>query len=201
LNFAWNANANTKVEPMSADSNLEKATFGSGCFWCTEAVFKELRGVKSVVSGYSGGQTADPTYEQVCGGRTGHAEVVQVSYDPAEVSFNELLEVFFRTHDPTTMNRQGNDVGTQYRSVIFYHDDAQRQSAESAIAQLNESGAFPSPLVTQVTPFVTFYPAETYHQDYFAQNPEQGYCAAVIRPKVDKFRAVFGDRLSQTVTQ
>jgi peptide-methionine (S)-S-oxide reductase len=181
---------------MSESKKLALATFGSGCFWCTEAVFNELRGVESVVSGYSGGQTADPTYEQVCSGRTGHAEVVQITYDPNVVSFEELLEIFFKTHDPTTMNRQGHDVGTQYRSVIFYHDDQQRQAAESAIAKLNEAGVFGSPVVTQVVRFEKFFPAEGYHQNYFARNPNQAYCAAVIRPKVDKFRAVFAERLS-----
>jgi peptide-methionine (S)-S-oxide reductase len=181
---------------MSESKNLKLATFGSGCFWCTEAVFNELRGVESVVSGYSGGQTADPTYEQVCSGRTGHAEVVQIAYDAKEISFEELLEIFFKTHDPTTMNRQGHDVGTQYRSVIFYHDDEQRQAAESTIAKLNEAGVFASPVVTQVVRFEKFFPAEGYHQNYFARNPNQAYCAAVIRPKVDKFRAVFSNRLS-----
>jgi peptide-methionine (S)-S-oxide reductase len=180
---------------MSESKKLALATFGSGCFWCTEAVFNELRGVESVVSGYSGGQTADPTYEQVCSGRTGHAEVVQITYDANEVRFEELLEIFFKTHDPTTMNRQGHDVGTQYRSVIFYHDDEQRQAAESAIAKLNEVGVFGSPVVTQVVRFEKFYPAEGYHQNYFARNPDQAYCAAVIRPKIEKFRAAFRERL------
>jgi peptide-methionine (S)-S-oxide reductase len=180
---------------MSESKIDEQATFGSGCFWCTEAVFKDFPGVKSVVSGYSGGQTADPTYQQVCSGRTGHAEIVQITFDPAVVTYDELLEVFFKTHDPTTMNRQGHDVGTQYRSIIFYHSDEQRQAAQSLIDQLNEAGAFQSPVVTQVSQFERFYPAEDYHQDYFAQNPDQAYCAAVIRPKVEKFRAVFGDRL------
>lgn len=181
---------------MSDKSKAELATFGGGCFWCAEAVFKELRGVKSVVSGYSGGQTTSPSYEQVCSGRTGHAEVVQITFDPAAVSYAELLEVFFKTHDPTTMNRQGHDVGTQYRSVIFYHNDRQREAAEAIRRQLDQSGAFAAPIVTEISPLTSFYPAEAYHQDYFQRNPEQAYCAAVIRPKVDKFRAVFGDRLA-----
>ena len=179
---------------MSELSNLQQATFGGGCFWCTEAVFNELRGVKSVVSGYSGGQTTDPTYEQVCSGRTGHAEVVQITFDPAQVTYIELLEAFFRTHDPTTMNRQGADSGTQYRSVIFYHNDEQKQAVEELIGQLSEAGAFHSPIVTQIAPLERFYPAEDYHQNYFAQNPGQGYCAAVIRPKIDKFRAAIGEK-------
>jgi peptide-methionine (S)-S-oxide reductase len=181
---------------MSDDSKFEQATFGGGCFWCTEAVFKELRGVQSVVSGYSGGQTANPSYEEVCSGRTGHAEVTQITYDPAQVSYRELLEVFFKTHDPTTLNRQGHDVGTQYRSVVFYHNEEQRQAAEAFKRELDQSGAFASPIVTEISPLRTFYSAEDYHQDYFRRNPAQAYCAAVIRPKVDKFRAAFGGRLA-----
>jgi methionine-S-sulfoxide reductase len=180
---------------MSSESKLDQATFGGGCFWCTEAVFKELRGVKSVVSGYSGGQTANPTYEQVCSGRTGHAEAVQITFDPKQVSYQELLEVFWKTHDPTTMNRQGHDVGTQYRSVIFYHSVEQRQAAEALKQELDRSGQVGAPLVTEITKLDQFYPAEDYHQNYFERNPGQGYCSAVIRPKVDKFRAAFSDRL------
>jgi peptide-methionine (S)-S-oxide reductase len=176
-------------------SQTETATFGSGCFWCTEAVLQHLNGVKSVVSGYSGGQKADPTYEQVCSGNTGHAEVVQVRYDPQVVSYPDLLEVFFRTHDPTTLNRQGNDVGTQYRSVIYYHDDKQREIAERVKRELDASGAFDAPIVTEIAPLSTFYPAEDYHQNYFNQNPEQSYCAFVIQPKVEKFKKVFKDKL------
>jgi methionine-S-sulfoxide reductase len=182
---------------MSSESKLEQATFGGGCFWCTEAVFKELRGVKSVVSGYSGGQTANPTYEQVCSGRTGHAEAVQITFDPTQVTFPELLAVFWKTHDPTTMNRQGHDVGTQYRSVIFYHSDEQRQTAEAKKRELDQSGQFGSHIVTEITKFDRFYPAEDYHQNYFERNPGQGYCAAVIRPKVDKFRAGFPEMLDR----
>jgi methionine-S-sulfoxide reductase len=179
-----------------SDQNTEKATFGSGCFWCTEAVFQQLRGVKSVESGYSGGEAANPTYEQVCTGRTGHAEVVQITYDPAAISFDELLKVFWQTHDPTTLNRQGHDVGTQYRSAIFYHNDAQRRTAEAYKLQLDASGTFRAPIVTEITPFKDFYPAEKYHQNYFNLNPEQSYCAAVIRPKVEKFKKQFADVLA-----
>jgi peptide-methionine (S)-S-oxide reductase len=169
----------------------EQATFGSGCFWCTEAVFQQLRGVQSVESGYSGGDTPNPTYEQVCSGRTGHAEVVQITYDPAVIPFEELLKVFWRTHDPTTPNRQGHDVGTQYRSAIFYHTDDQRRTAEAYKQQLDKSGSFKAPIVTEITPFKNFFPAEDYHQNYFRLNPEQGYCAAVIRPKLEKFKKEF----------
>ncbi len=182
---------------MSDESmGLQQATLGSGCFWCTEAVFKDLRGVRSVVSGYSGGSVPNPSYEQVCSGRTGHAEVVQIAFDPREVSFEELLEVFWKTHDPTTLNRQGNDVGTQYRSVVFYHDDEQRRLAEELKEKLAGSGAFGGPIVTEISPLLNYYPAEDYHQNYFEQHPGQGYCAAVIRPKVEKFRAVFGELLA-----
>jgi peptide-methionine (S)-S-oxide reductase len=176
---------------------LEQATFGTGCFWCTEAVFEQLRGVKSVESGYSGGNISNPTYEQVCSGLTGHAEVVQISYDPTVISFAELLEAFWQSHDPTTLNRQGNDVGTQYRSAIFYHNDEQRTQAERFKKKLNDSGAFRSPIVTEITAYEKFYPAEKYHQDYFALNPAQPYCAAVIRPKVDKFKQVFQEKLKE----
>jgi peptide-methionine (S)-S-oxide reductase len=178
-----------------ATGKEQLATFGTGCFWCTEAVFDQLKGVKSVVSGYSGGNVADPTYEQICSGMTGHAEVVQIKYDADVISFAALLEAFWQSHDPTTPNRQGNDVGTQYRSAIFYHDEQQRREAERLKKELNESGAFRAPIVTEITPFERFYPAEKYHQDYFNQNPSQPYCATIIRPKVEKFRKVFKDRL------
>lgn len=177
------------------NGNTELATFGGGCFWCTEAVYQELKGVKSVVSGYSGGKKENPTYKQVSSGLSGHAEVIQVEYDPAQVSFEELLEVFWKTHDPTTLNQQGPDVGTQYRSVVFYHNDKQRRLAEEYKAKLDESGAFNAPIVTEITEYSKFYPAERYHQDYYAQNPNQGYCQAVIAPKVEKFRKVFKDKL------
>lgn len=173
----------------------EVATLGAGCFWCVEAVFKELRGVESVVSGYSGGETASPTYEQVCTGTTGHAEVVQVTFDPSVVSFAEILEVFFSVHDPTTLNRQGADVGTQYRSAVFYHSPEQKETAERLIAGLDAAGAFGAPVVTEVTPFREFYPAEDYHQDYFKNNPSQGYCRVVVAPKVSKFRKKFAEKL------
>jgi peptide-methionine (S)-S-oxide reductase len=182
-------------DKSTTDNKLELATFGTGCFWCTEAVFDQLKGVESVESGYSGGELEDPTYEQVSGGQSGHAEVVQITFDSAAVSFAELLEAFWQTHDPTTLNRQGNDVGTQYRSAIFYHDDEQRKQAEHYKQKLNESGAFRSPIVTEITPFTKFYPAEKYHQDYFNLNPTQPYCAAIIRPKVDKFKKAFKDKL------
>jgi methionine-S-sulfoxide reductase len=176
-------------------AGLEQVTFGSGCFWCTEAVFAELKGVKSAVSGYSGGIVENPTYEQVCTGRTGHAEVVQVTYDPKAIKFSDLLAVFWQTHDPTTLNRQGADAGTQYRSAIFYHTEEQRKEAEYYKQKLDDSGAFRDPIVTEITKFDKFYPAEDYHQEYFAANPEAGYCRAVIRPKVEKFRKAFADKL------
>lgn len=169
----------------------EQATLGGGCFWCLEAVFEAITGVSMVVSGYSGGHVADPTYRQVCTGNTGHAEVVQVTFDPAVVSYRQLLEVFFAIHDPTTLNRQGADVGTQYRSVIFYHSDEQKQTAEQVMAAT--AGKWNQPLVTQLVPLERFYPAEEYHQGYFRANPGQGYCQRVVRPKVVKFYQQFGD--------
>ncbi|REJ86993.1 MAG: peptide-methionine (S)-S-oxide reductase [Planctomycetota bacterium] len=171
------------------------ATFGGGCFWCTEAVFLQMRGVQSVVSGYSGGSAPNPTYEQVCSKQTGHAEVIQITYDPEVVSFAELLDVFFHTHDPTTVDRQGNDVGPQYRSVIFYHDEQQREVAEAVKAELDQSGRFDGPIVTSIEPLSEFYPAEDYHQDYFARNPRQPYCAMVVAPKVEKARTLYSGRL------
>jgi peptide-methionine (S)-S-oxide reductase len=173
----------------------ELATFGSGCFWCTEAVFAQLKGVTKAVSGYSGGSVKNPTYEQVCTGSTGHAEVVQVTFDPAVISYPELLEVFWRSHDPTTRDAQGPDVGPQYRSVIFYHSDRQRRLAEQYRAKIDAAGVFPAPVVTEIVPFAEFYPAEAYHQNYYADNPRQPYCRAVIRPKVEKLRQVFRDKL------
>ena len=177
------------------NTQLEKITFGAGCFWCVEAVFRELKGVYSVVSGYSGGARPDPTYEQVCSGATGHAEVIQVEYDSSEISFDELLEVFWSVHDPTTLNRQGADVGTQYRSVIFYHNEEQKQKAEAYLQQLNDAKAFPNKIVTEIVPLKNFYAAENYHQDYYKANGSQPYCAMVIKPKMDKFRKVFKDKL------
>lgn len=171
------------------------ATLGGGCFWCLEAVYQQLEGVINVASGYAGGHVESPTYEQVCGKKTGHAEVVQLTYDPERVSYRDILEVFFSIHDPTTLDRQGNDVGPQYRSVIFYHDDAQRREAEAIIAELRAEHAFSDPIVTEVKPLDRFWPAERYHQNYFAQNPAQPYCAFVISPKVAKFRQKFAERL------
>ncbi|TWU23578.1 peptide-methionine (S)-S-oxide reductase MsrA [Bythopirellula polymerisocia] len=179
----------------NSTSKLETATFGNGCFWCTEAVFRELQGVQSAVSGYSGGRSKNPTYKEVSMGFTGHAEAIQVKYDPQVISFEELLEVFWMTHDPTTLNQQGADVGTQYRSVVFYHNDEQRRLAEEYKQKLDESGAFSDPIVTEITKFDAFYPAEDYHQDYFALNRSQPYCKHVIRPKLNKFRKVFHGKL------
>ena len=176
-------------------ANEAKATFGTGCFWCTEALFESLDGVIAAVSGYEGGQKPNPTYAQVCTGTTGHAECVEITYDPTKITYQALLEAFFRSHDPTTLNRQGADVGTQYRSVIFYHTDEQKQLAETAKAELDKSGAYADPIVTEISPAETFYEAEAYHQSYFANNPNQGYCAFVIAPKMDKFKKVFNEKL------
>ena len=173
---------------------MKIATFGGGCFWCVEAVFQELKGVEKVVSGYAGGHVPNPTYEQVCSGKTGHAEVARITYDPEVVSYPELLEVFWKTHDPTTRNRQGNDVGTQYRSIVLSHDDEQKQLAESYKAKLDASGAFNRPIVTEIVPLEKFYPAEDYHQNYYRLNSRQPYCQFVIVPKLEKFRQVFRDK-------
>jgi peptide-methionine (S)-S-oxide reductase len=177
--------------------NTQTATFGTGCFWCTEAIFQQLDGVIKATSGYSGGQTKSPTYKQVCEGNTGHAEVIQVEYDPSKISFDELLEVFWKTHDPTTLNRQGNDVGTQYRSVIFYHNNEQKEKAEKYKSELDKSDAFDKPIVTEISPFTEFYKAEDYHQDYYHNNGSQSYCYYVIRPKVEKFNKVFGEKMKK----
>ncbi|MGD9855901.1 MAG: peptide-methionine (S)-S-oxide reductase MsrA [Planctomycetaceae bacterium] len=187
-------NHGTGTRPADA-GDLQMATFGSGCFWCTEGVFQQLNGVHAVVSGYTGGEVVNPTYQQVCSGTTGHAEVVQVTFDPSVISYTELLEVFWRTHDPTTLNRQGNDVGTQYRSAVFAHDDEQRRLAEEFKRELDASCAFAGPIVTQIVPLQTFYPAETYHQNYFNLNPRQQYCQYVVGPKIEKFRKAFQDKL------
>lgn len=177
-------------------SKIKKATFGAGCFWCVEAVFQQLNGVKSVISGYTGGKVKDPTYREVCGGRTGHAEVAQITYDEDIISFDDLLEVFWKSHDPTTLNRQGADVGTQYRSAVFYHDEEQRKKAEEYKQKLNEEEVFDDPIVTEISPIDTFYEAEASHQNYYNQNKEQPYCSIVIRPKVEKVKRVFADKLA-----
>ena len=173
----------------------EIATLAGGCFWCLEAVYDQTKGVLSVESGYMGGTNADPTYEQVCSGRTGHAEVVQITFDPAVISLRELLEMFFVIHDPTTLNRQGNDTGTQYRSAIFTHSPEQKQTAEAVIAAITKEKVYDNPIVTQVVPATTFYAAEAYHQEYFVRNPSQGYCTYVVGPKVAKFRKQFAGKL------
>lgn len=175
----------------------EIATLAGGCFWCLEAVYDEVKGVDAVESGYMGGKNADPTYEQVCGGQTGHAEVIQISFDPSAVSFRELLEVFFVIHDPTTLNRQGNDAGTQYRSAIFYHSPVQQALAQDVISKLTATKLWDDPVVTEVVPAETFYVAETYHQEYYVRNPQQSYCAFVVAPKVAKFRKHFVERLKK----
>lgn len=185
----------TKIRPMLQNKNLETATLGNGCFWCTEAVFQQLEGVEKVTSGYSGGHVKNPTYEQVCSQTTGHAECLKIEYDPSVISFDELLRVFWETHDPTTLNRQGNDVGPQYRSVIFYQNQEQKEKAERYKAELNKSGAFDKPIVTAIEPFTVFYPAEKNHKDYYLRNPNQPYCYFVIKPKIEKLRKVFSDKL------
>jgi peptide-methionine (S)-S-oxide reductase len=175
--------------------NLETATFAAGCFWCVEALFGRLRGVIKVVSGYAGGTVPNPTYEEVCSGMTGHAEAVQITFDPEEISFGDLLEVFWRTHDPTTPNRQGADVGTLYRSAIFWHYESQRVKAEESKRKVGKVRLWPDPIVTEIVPFTNFYPAEDYHQDYYRMYPHQGYCRLVIDPKIRKLQREFGDKL------
>lgn len=174
-------------------SETKKITLGAGCFWCVEAIFADLRGVEKVVSGYSGGKIKNPTYREICSGLTEHAEVVQLDYNPQEISLEKILEVFFMTHDPTTLNRQGADVGTQYRSAIFYHDNEQRDTAAQVKEAIDASNAYPNPIVTEITPFSVFYPAEDYHQQYFEMNGEQPYCQMVVKPKLDKFHKAFAD--------
>lgn len=178
-------------------SNLQLATFGSGCFWCTEAVFQRVAGVEKVESGYAGGKVKNPTYKEICSGLTGHAEVIRLTYDPNKVSFEALLEIFWKTHDPTTLNRQGNDIGTQYRSVIFFHNEEQRRLAEAYRHKLDESGVFDRPVVTEISPATTFYVAENYHQDYYNLNGNAPYCAFIIQPKVEKLKKVFSDKLKK----
>jgi len=181
--------------PEHSSGNIDTATFGAGCFWCVEAVFQRLNGVISVTSGYSGGSVKNPSYKEVCNGTTGHAEVAQIVYDKTKLSFDELLEVFWKTHDPTTLNSQGNDFGTQYRSAVFYHNEDQKRLAEKYKKELNEAKVYPSPIVTEIVPFSVFYKAEDYHQNYYNQNGSQGYCRYVIQPKVEKFEKVFKDKV------
>lgn len=177
--------------------NKQLATFGAGCFWCTEAQFQQLKGVSKVVSGYEGGRIADPTYKDVCSGTTGHAEVTEITFDPSVISYHDLLIAFFESHDPTQLNRQGNDIGTQYRSVIFYHSDEQRQEAEDVKAKLNNEKAFNKPIVTEISPASTFFPAENYHQNYYNLNGYAPYCQFVVKPKLDKFKKKFADRITE----
>jgi len=199
------SNVPKEKEPLSTHSimsenttsakQLDTATFGNGCFWCTEAVFQQIKGVEKVISGYSGGTVLNPTYKQVCTGTTGHAEVLQIIYDPALVTYSDLLQMFWYSHDPTTLNRQGNDVGTQYRSVVFYHNEQQKKEAEFYKKKLDDAKVFDKPIVTEITPFDKFYPAEDYHQNYYNENGSQPYCMYIIRPKIEKFRKIFADKL------
>ncbi|MDP4128795.1 MAG: peptide-methionine (S)-S-oxide reductase MsrA [Bacteroidota bacterium] len=190
-------NTRMSEEKIPEGTKTDTATFATGCFWCTEAIFQELKGVLKVTSGYSGGTVPHPSYEEVCSGNTGHAECLQVIYDPQQITFDELLEVFWESHDPTSLNRQGNDVGTQYRSAIFYHNAEQKEEAEKYKTRLNKSGAYSNPIVTEITPFSKFYAAENYHQDYYRLHGSQPYCTFVIRPKLEKFEKVFKDKLKK----
>jgi peptide-methionine (S)-S-oxide reductase len=189
--------AQPTISESTTTSKTDTATFGAGCFWCVEAVFQQLEGVISVTSGYSGGSIPNPTYKEVCGGNTGHAEVTQIVYDPQKISYANLLQAFWTSHDPTTLNKQGNDEGTQYRSVIFYHNESQKEQAEHYKKELNVSGAYRNPIVTEISPFTTFYKAEDYHQNYFNENGDAPYCQFVIKPKVEKFQKVFKDKLKK----
>jgi peptide-methionine (S)-S-oxide reductase len=189
--------AEQALKPQHPTSSIDTATFGAGCFWCVEAVFQRLDGVLSVKSGYAGGKIKNPTYKEVCSGLTGHAEVCQITFDTTKVSFDELLEVFWKTHDPTTLNRQGADAGTQYRSAVFYHNEDQHKKAESYKKELDASGAFDGPITTEIVAFTNYSPAEDYHQNYFNQNGQEGYCKFVIQPKVEKFEKVFKDKLKK----
>ncbi len=186
---------------MNQANSQETATLAGGCFWCIEAVFQEINGVENVVSGYTGGTTVNPTYQQVCSDKTGHAEAVQVSFDPSKISYREILEIFFSVHDPTTLNRQGGDAGTQYRSAIFYQSEEQKAVAEQLIGELDKAHLWKKPIVTQILPLDKFYPAEDYHRDYFARHPEQAYCRMVISPKVNKFRKQWAKRLKRRLTK
>ena len=190
-----NYNSKVNMDDTMNTNNLDTITLGAGCFWCVEAIFTELNGVNSVISGYMGGKVKNPTYKEVCSGLTGHAEVAQITYDPSVVSFDEILQVFWQTHDPTTLNRQGNDVGTQYRSAVFYHNDEQKTKSEKYKKELNESGAWDNDIVTEISPASVFYPAEDYHQNYFALHGEESYCKFVVGPKVEKFKKVFKEKL------
>ncbi len=204
ITFFTSACGQTKTKTMNTEdktitktttSNIDTATLGAGCFWCVEAVFQRLDGVLTVKSGYSGGSVKNPSYREVCEGTTGHAEVCQITYDKTKVTFDEILEVFWKTHDPTTLNRQGNDFGTQYRSAIFYHNAEQKQIAEKYKAEINASGAYPKPIITEITALTNYYPAEDYHQNYFNQNGNEGYCKYVIQPKVEKFEKIFKSKM------
>ena len=186
---------NHDINSQNTGKKMELATFGSGCFWCTEAIFEKVKGVESVVSGYSGGKVKNPTYREVCTGNTGHAEVVQLIYNPEIIAYKELLEIFWKMHDPTTLNRQGADVGTQYRSVIFYHTDEQKKTAETYKKKLDEANIYKNPIVTEITKFESFYKADDYHQEYYENNKFQPYCSFVITPKMEKFKKVFKDKL------
>lgn len=198
LLFECSAQApNSVIMEDITKGKYELATFGQGCFWCAEAIFEQLEGVVKVESGYSGGKAASPTYKEVCSGLTVHAEVVQITFNPNKISYDELLEVFWKTHDPTTLNRQGNDVGTQYRSVIFYHNEDQKRKAEAYLKKLNAEKVWNAPIVTEISPFTKFYKAEDYHQEYFVNNPEQAYCRFVIVPKLEKFEKVFKAKLKK----
>ncbi len=194
----WACSQAKQTKPMTSTAgNKEIATFGNGCFWCTEAVFQRVEGVEKVVSGYTGGSVKNPTYREVCTGMTGHAEAIQITFDPSKITFVELLEIFWQTHDPTTLNRQGADVGTQYRSAIFYHSDTQKQLATEYKQKLNASGAFDKPIVTEISPAAVFYIAEDYHQNYYNLNGKAPYCAYVIEPKLEKFEKAFGKKLKK----
>ncbi len=191
-------NVETNTQPVNihaSNNTIDTATFGAGCFWCVEAVFQRLEGVISVKSGYAGGSVKNPSYKEVCTGATGHAEVCQIVFDKSKITYDELLEVFWKTHDPTTLNYQGNDHGTQYRSVVFYHNDEQKQLAEKYKKQINDEHAYPNPIVTEIVPFKNYYPAEDYHQNYYNQNGNEGYCRYVIQPKVEKFEKIFKDKM------
>lgn len=193
--FSVNIAVAQKSTTMQEQTKFEIATFGGGCFWCTEAIFQELEGVKSVIAGYAGGETINPTYEDICTGTTGHAEVIQIEYDPLRIDFNLLLEIFFKTHNPTTLNQQGADRGTQYRSAVFFHNAVQREKVQQIIHDLTKENVFDNPIVTEVTPINNYYEAENYHQNYYANNPGNGYCNAVINPKLTKFMKEFKDKL------